>query len=140
MPEEWADAADEDYKPAFAVFVTVLALAGFMCLFSLCASIFPKLRNPYSQWFSEAMALFIGALALGASARTTDTYLTVADNYIDGCVGTQSHGAAGFITGNICWILGLSIFLLTALPFTKCLLAAADEVVDAAEGVVTGRV
>ena len=138
--DNWKESAETDYKPAFAVFVTVAAMAGFMFLFSMVTSLFPKLRNQASQIFSIVMAIIISSLALGAAAKTTDTYFTDPDNYAPHCENTNSFAAAGYITGNVCWILGLCIIIFTTFPFCKCLLDTVDDIVDTADRIVTGDV
>lgn len=138
--DNWEKSADGDYKPSFGVFVAVIAVAGFMFLFCLVASSYARFRNPYSQYFSVLAAFFVCCLALGASSRTTDTFFTDPDNYNNGnCDEVESYAASGYITGNICWILGLAIIIMTVFPFCKCLLGAVDDAVDHAEKVVAGN-
>ena len=131
--------ADNDYKPAFAVMVTVLAISGAMFFFCLAASAYAPLRSKISQGFSVVISLFITALALGATSRTTDTYFTEPDNYLKHCESTESFGAAGYICANICWILGLAIVFMNIFPFCRCLLKGVDEVVDTAVDIVKGN-
>lgn len=125
------DSANNEYKPAFAVFVTIAAISGFMSLFSLAVTCLPRAQVMISQLISISVCFFILCLGLGASGVTYETHFTDTANYQPGnCKNAESYGSTGFAMGLISWILSGVVILLTIFPFVKCLLKVVDHGVD----------